>query len=311
MKLRTKFVTVSVSGIIATGTVLVLMVLTQKCLLKRGVTEEMDQVARQECSKIAQNMYLMLQVHHETLKRKLESDLRVAQDVLDGLGKVTRSDDAVSWDAVEQLSGQKRSMTLPKLMVGNHWLGKNDDVKTVSPVVDKVRSLVGGTCTIFQRMNSAGDMLRVCTNVERAGGRRAIGTFIAAANPDGKRNPVISAVLRGQTYAGRAFVVKDWYLTAYAPLYDAKQEVIGVLYVGIKQENVPELRKGIMDAVVGKTGRVFALCGSGKDRGKYVISPNGELDGQNAWDTKDADGSLYMQSAVGKALATSGGARAV
>ena len=53
------------------------------------------------------------------------------------------------------------------MQVGTLWLGQNRDAGIPSPVVDKVKSLVGGTCTIFQRMNEAGDMLRVCTNVQR------------------------------------------------------------------------------------------------------------------------------------------------
>ena len=311
MKLATKFVSVSVMGIIATGTILVLTVLAQKNALKTGVTEEMDKVAQQECRKIAHDVYLMLQVQHETLLKKLEADMRVAKELLERQGSVSLSTDAIAWEAVNQLSGHKQPVTLPKMMVGNQWLGKNDEVKAASAVVDKVRSLVGGTCTIFQRMNSAGDMLRVCTNVETADGHRAIGTFIAASNPDGTRNWVISAVLRGQTYVGRAYVVNDWYLAAYAPLYDAKKDVIGLIYVGVKQESVPELRKGIMKAVVGKTGYVYVLCGSGKDRGKYVISHNAERDGESIWESQDADGHSFIQSAIGKALATRGGECAI
>ena len=56
-----------------------------------------------------------------------------------------------------------------------------------------------------------------------------------------------------------------------------------------------------MDAVVGKTGHVTVLYGSGPQRGKYVISPKGELDGRNAWETADADGNLFVQGAVRKA----------
>ena len=46
----------------------------------------------------------------------------------------------------------------------------------------------------------------------------AIGTYIPAVNPDGEPNPVISRVLKGQTFRGRAYVVNDWYMTAYEPI---------------------------------------------------------------------------------------------
>ena len=91
-------------------------------------------------------------------------------------------------------------------------------------MVDKVKELVGGTCTIFQRMNAEGDMLRVATNVEKLDGTRAIGTYIPHTNPDGRANPVIAAVLRGETFTGRAYVVNAWYVTAYQPIWDARRE---------------------------------------------------------------------------------------
>ena len=134
---------------------------------------------------------------------------------------------------------------------------------------DEVQALVGGTCTLFQRMNPAGDMLRVCTNVLKLDGTRAIGTYIPAANPDGSPNPVIATVLKGETFVGRAFVVNQWCITAYRPICDENRNVVGVLYFGIPQEEVPELRQGIMDMVVGKTGYVFVLAGSGDEKGKY------------------------------------------
>ncbi|MCR4412599.1 MAG: Cache 3/Cache 2 fusion domain-containing protein [Thermoguttaceae bacterium] len=307
MRFQSKFIAVSMAGVVMTAALVVSVLWVQQRGARSDITEELNTLARQECGKIAQNVYLMLKVHNETLQRKLRDDLAVAKDVLAATGPVSLAQDSVPWEAVEQLSRRVQSVTLPKLMLGNQWVGKNADAKTPSLVVDKVRSLVGGTCTIFQRMNPAGDMLRVATNVEKEDGSRAIGTYIAATNPDGSPNPVVAAVLRGETYVGRAFVVKDWYLTAYAPLHNEKKEVVGMLYVGVKQENVPELRKGIQEIVVGKTGYVYVLGGSGEWRGKYVISQDGKRDGENIWEAKDADGNFFIQSAIQKALATRNG----
>ena len=77
-----------------------------------------------------------------------------------------------------------------------------------------------GTVTIFQ-----GD-LRVSTNVKNEDGRRAVGTRLSDA--------VFRSVLeRGETWADRAFVVNDWYITAYEPIRDPTGKIIGALYVGL------------------------------------------------------------------------------
>ena len=43
---------------------------------------------------------------------------------------------------------------------------------TKSPVVDEVTAMAGGVCTIFQRMDDAGDMLRVATTVMNPDGTK-------------------------------------------------------------------------------------------------------------------------------------------
>lgn len=79
-----------------------------------------------------------------------------------------------------------------------------------------------GTVTIFLRD------LRISTNVIMEDGRRAIGTLLSES---------VSAVVleQGGTWAAPAFVVNDWYLTAYEPIRDPAGQIIGVLYVGLLQ----------------------------------------------------------------------------
>ena len=77
-----------------------------------------------------------------------------------------------------------------------------------------------GTVTIFQ-----GD-LRISTNVTMEDGSRAIGTRLSAS--------VCEVVLdRGGTWSAPAFVVNDWYITAYEPIRDPTGAIIGSLYVGL------------------------------------------------------------------------------
>ena len=77
-----------------------------------------------------------------------------------------------------------------------------------------------GTATIFQ-----GD-LRISTNVRNTDGSRAIGTRVSEAVYD-------KVLLRGEMWSDRAFVVNDWYITAYAPIRDVEARIVGILYVGL------------------------------------------------------------------------------
>jgi two-component system, NtrC family, sensor kinase len=77
-----------------------------------------------------------------------------------------------------------------------------------------------GTVTIFQ-----GD-LRIATNVLREDGSPAVGTRLSEA--------VHKEVLEeGGTWAAPAFVVNDWYITAYGPIKDPQDRIIGAIYAGL------------------------------------------------------------------------------
>jgi methyl-accepting chemotaxis protein len=268
---------------------------------------ETTKLAHDELHQIAEGVFNMCQVHQKSLEKSVRADLNVAEKVFHDMGALGFSNEKVSWQAVNQYDRRVSVVELPKMLVGDTWLGQNRDENIASPIVDEVKRLVGGTCTVFQRMNEQGDMLRVCTNVTNKEGRRAVGTYIPAVNPDGTPNPVVSTVLRGQTYNGRAFVVDTWYITSYQPLVDSAGRVVGVLNVGTRLDNVHELRQAIMDLHVGKDGYVYVVGGTGNHKGEYVISCQGKRDGENIWDVTDDNGNHFMRSIITKAMATKEG----
>lgn len=107
-------------------------------------------------------------------------------------------------------------------------------------IVDKIKEVVFqgetykgkdiGTATIFQ-----GD-LRISTNVQTKNGERAVGTLLAA-------NVYDKVLVKGESFYDRAFVVNNWYLTAYEPVRDINENIIGILYVGILEEKYLDMRK--------------------------------------------------------------------
>ena len=306
MSIKWKILSLCSAGILTAVAVLLTIVAVQKRSLDVQVGDEMSLQGRQECSKIALAIQSMLETQNDVLQNKVNADLNVAEETLHAAGPVRFADQAVAWNAVNQYTQAAHDVDLPRMCVGDQWLGKTADPDAPAPVVDKVKSLVGGTCTIFQRMNEAGDMLRVSTNVLQTDGQRAIGTYIPAVSPDRTPNPVVVALLAGRTYYGRAYVVNAWYLTAYKPLRDGAGRVVGALYVGIKQENVDSLRQAVMDTVVGKTGYVFVLGGSGEQEGNYIISHQGQRDGENILGAKDANGNEFIRQMITEAKAKGG-----
>ena len=97
-------------------------------------------------------------------------------------------------------------------------------------IVDRVKEIVykgeqykgrdKGTATIFQHD------LRISTNVPNEAGERAIGTRVS-------REVNQAVLIEGQPWIDRAFVVNHWYITAYEPINNINNEIIGILYVGM------------------------------------------------------------------------------
>jgi PAS domain S-box-containing protein len=304
MKIGLKITAMAVLPIVLTAVFVLAIALYQQASLRDFAANEVDRQALAEAQKIAQSVYLMCRAAQEAAQQGVDANLRVATDILHRNGTVTLGRVPVRWEVYNQFDHARQRIVLPQLLVGNRWLGQNTDTARPVPIVDATCALVGGTATLFQRMNSAGDMLRVATTVTDRNGRRAIGSYIPAVEPDGTPNRVVQTLLRGETYRGRAFVVNAWYITAYQPIWDPEhQNVIGALYVGIKETNLSGLRQGIIDIVVGRTGYVWVVGGHGEQRGRYIISKDGLRDGEYLYDIRDEHDELFVRRMVEKALA--------
>jgi two-component system NtrC family sensor kinase len=117
-------------------------------------------------------------------------------------------------------------------------------------IVDKVKQTVYenviykgqdiGTVTIFM------DDVRISTNVENADGSRAIGTRVS----EEVYNQVI---VQGKPWIDRAYVVNNWYITAYEPITDLYGRIIGILYVGVLEQKYLDIQQQTIYAFLGIT----------------------------------------------------------
>ena len=305
MKQRLKYRIIGLASLAALLPVVIMLVIAsiQNRHVNSIITDEMNSQMQDYLAQIARDAGNLCGTANDLIQNYVSHGHNVAEKIVREKGGIGLGKETFTWDAMNQDTKQVAPVTLPKVNLGATWIGAVKSTTAAVPVVDEIKTLLGCTCTIFQRMNQQGDMLRVATNlVNPATQERAIGTFIPAISADGTPNAMIATVLGGETYHGRSRVITTWHVTCDEPIRDPAGSVIGVLHVGIRQEAVESLRKAIYKTKVGKDGYVWVLGGKGKDRGRYIISKNGERDGEDIWNATDGDGNLFIQDIVNKAL---------
>jgi len=111
---------------------------------------------------------------------------------------------------------------------------------------DRFKDVDRGSVTIFERD------VRISTNVRTTDGELAIGTHV----PREVRGAVLQ---RGELWRGRAFVVKDWYISEYAPIRNYAGEVIGMLTVGVLENTYTAIRNQVILSFFGIATAGFLL----------------------------------------------------
>lgn len=256
---------------------------SRRHILKRGLKERKLDTVKEELSRVMKEGRLdfltlvdgkgvvVFRVHHpkalgdslltdpfiqEALKKKSLSGTQVLSgDELSREGEALANQAAIPsiqlskeiWERrLEETSGMVLKSAHPVLgfngetlgvITGGVLLNRNfeivDEIKNIVFKDAKYKGKEIGTATIF-----LGD-LRISTNVMDREGNRAIGTRAM--------KEVQEQVLgKGIPWIQRAFVVDDWYITAYEPIYDIHGKIVGMLYVGMMEAKYATLKERLI-----------------------------------------------------------------
>ncbi|MFC1531779.1 Cache 3/Cache 2 fusion domain-containing protein [Thermodesulfobacteriota bacterium] len=283
MRIRAKLISITIFLVLLPLLCVALLSIIQFGRALRNASDE-------DLGHLVRNIYSTCKVQEEMVQMKVTSDLNVAREILYRNDREINilPEEMIHFDAVNQVTDVIIPVEVPFWKVGD------TPITLDNRIVDKVQGLIGGTCTIFQRI--AGDhFLRISTNVVSKDGKRAIGTFIPSDSP------VAQALLDGRQYKGRAYVVDDWYITAYEPIMGKNGVVVGSLYVGIREHSAQSLKNEIKDIRVGKTGYVYII----DSKGNLKIHPAKEA--SNVIESKDTSGFEYIRAMIDDALTLSPG----
>jgi methyl-accepting chemotaxis protein len=210
---------------------------------------ELIEVGMQTVDSVNRNIVETSSLQNELTLEKLRTDLVLLQEELARGGEFAVDSSTVEEvEVADQVSGFKEKLALPRMTLG----GK--PVRNEFRQVDWLQKTAGGSATLFQLVDDK--LLRISTNVRKQDGTRGVGTYIP------RDSPVFAALSQGKTYSGRAFVVNDWYLAAYAPIFDAQRRVVGASFVG-RRLLTPQLKTHLANANDGGHGEVIVYDSKG------------------------------------------------
>ena len=178
----------------------------------------------------------------------VKTDLKIAHHLF-YQKKFERQSKQITVEAKNQFSLNKFNVNIEV------WSLNGKQIYGSTDFPDYCNNLFGGTATVFQKIDSG--YLRISTNVPGNDGKPAIGTFI----PNSSK--VAQTIDQGNVYYGRAFVVNDWYITAYEPIID-NGNIIGALYVGGKEKDIEKLESILKRLKLGKQGFISVFDNRGE-----------------------------------------------
>ena len=105
-----------------------------------------------------------------------------------------------------------------------------------------------GVVTIFQ------NGVRIATTMTNENGKRAEGQLISEKVRD-------RVIVQGEKYIDRAFIVDDWYLSAYEPIKNSSGASIGVLGIGLLENKFRDAQKNAMLTFLAISFLIVAVAG--------------------------------------------------
>ncbi|TAJ11153.1 HAMP domain-containing protein [Marinilabiliaceae bacterium JC017] len=135
----------------------------------------------------------------------------------------------ISIEAINQLNNaEKEQAELPVLTFNKEQVAHN------YPLVQDIARLTKTHVTIFQKMDKG--YVRIATTIKNTEGNIATGTYIP------NNSPVVEALNKGESYTGRAWVVNDWFMTTYRPLY-VEGKIAGAIFTGKPEKDMGMLKE--------------------------------------------------------------------
>lgn len=136
--------------------------------------------------------------------------------------------------------------------------------------IDKLSKALGVEATIFKKEGNG--FVRVLTTIVGDDGNRVVGTVLDL------QGEAHSKIIKKEGYIGEAGILGMNYVTAYSPMISDNDEVIGIYFVGVPNENVEEIvsrgfRDTVMSVAISAVIVLFIVGVLSFITGNYIVNP--------------------------------------
>jgi len=269
--LRKKIIGLALTPVLLCFIVFGALVFISSITTARLVGDELTNFMIERTSRACIHGYNTSMVAYGELMDTLKANSQTLHLLLENQGGIRPTGHMQSWQAVNEVTHESSNVTLPALTIGS-WQavpdGSNGPVRQLSIVS-------GRAIVVFQRIDEAGDMMRVAAATSEEGVQANLGSYIPARLASGDANPLIQTVVSGTIYRGNSYEFGSQHTVACEPERDDSSRVFGMLCMGIKTSNFSSLIGELKGNMVGDHGTVAIFYGHNADRGKMVLQPGG------------------------------------
>lgn len=200
--------------------------------------EGINQLGKTTIANTHQAVFDTVDMYDKTVRWNLEGDLRFFKREIATKGDVELiSTSMLKQTMINQATQAATTQEIPRLVIGGTYINGSNDF------VDTIAATIGTSAAIFQLVDDK--LLRISNTEKNLDGNRSVGSYIQSDSP------IYQAITDGKIFRDKTFVGNDWYLTAYAPLYDWDDKLVGAVYVGRPLLN-PEIKEFIANVRIGQ-----------------------------------------------------------
>ncbi len=223
----------------------------------KTLSKEIEKTTQENMTSQLTDLNTLLESEVLAKQNNAKLAMNFAETLFNNEGTIVETEESIIVNGINQLTKEEKQYQIPIWELSDSPIYKNNRL------VDYIQEQTLETATIFQKIDDG--YLRIATNVIKTDGKRAIGTFIP------NDSEVVKTIETGETFYGRAFVVNDWYLTAYKPIY-IDGGIKGILYVGTKEKNYAFLKKVFSNKSFYENGYPYLI----DEIGNFIIHPTQE-----------------------------------